>query len=362
MQIQLGLHWACNDGDRHDIPIDLFRLLQAIVDAGTLRAAADDCAMSYRHAWGMLQAWQGHFSQVLVDLKRGRGQKAQLTVFGEKLLWEYQRISARVEPELASLASELSAELMALEQSESAHNLRIAASHGLVISSLRDLAQQQNKALQLDIQFQGSLDSLRQYKAGNYDIAGFHLPEGSLGNAVLPQVKRFLNPEKDVLIYALRRQQGLMMPVDNPNNIQGLTDLIRPEIKFINRQRNSGSRITLDEMLRKENIDSHLINGYENEEFTHSAVAALIASGAADCGFGLEAAAAQFNLDFIPLNWEAYWFVLPKVKLNGSAVKHFIQLLQGDLFSQRAATLKGYETSRSGSVIMPDLDLSVLLF
>lgn len=361
MTVKLALRWICKTDQLHDIPIDLFILLQAIDDNGTLRAAASECAMSYRHAWGMLQRWQQHFSHPLAELKRGRGQGASLTEFGEKLLWEYQRIAARLEPELASLASELSSRLAALSNAEPQSALRIAASHGLVIASLRDLAQKV-LGLTLDIQFQGSLDSLQHYKNGRYDIAGFHLPEGKLGKALLPRVRRLINPETDSLVYAVRRQQGLMMAPGNPKDIQSVADLLRADIQFINRQRNSGSRITLDEMLHQAGLDSRQINGYDNEEFTHSAVAALVASGVADCGFGLEAAAAQFNLAFIPLNWESYWFVLPQAQLDKPPFSQFVELLSSDEFMQSIEPLSGYDASRTGTVISPDNDLSVLLF
>lgn len=239
MSIQLNLRWICAVDEHFEMPVDLFVLLQAIVDNGSLRAAAEESKLSYRHAWGMLQLWQQRFSHPLVELKRGRSNGAVLTAFGEKLLWEYQRIAARLEPELASLASELSSELAALMQVEPQNNLCIAASHGLVIANLRDLAQKA-QGLNLDVQFHGSLDSLRHYRAGRYDMAGFHLPEGKLGKALLPRVKRLINSETDCLVYALRRQQGLMMALNNPKNIKNLNDLTRSDIKFINRQRNSG--------------------------------------------------------------------------------------------------------------------------
>ncbi len=360
MDVELSLNWHCKNEEVAEIPKSLFQLLQAIVDTGTLRAAADECKLSYRHAWGMIQRWQGIFGCSLVELKRGRGQKALLSAFSEKLLWEYQRISARIEPELASLASELSSSLASTIKQKKIPSLRVAASHGLVISQLRDLAKE-IEGLNLDMQFQGSLDCLQQYKLGHYDIAGFHLPEGPLGQRLLPRLKPFINVETDTLVYALRRQQGLMVATENPKNIKNLQDLLNPQVEFINRQKNSGSRITLDAMLLEKGIDSDLINGYANEEFTHSAVAALVASGAADCGFGLEAAAAQFNLAFMPINWESYWFVLRKAQLNSSPHKLLIQLLQSDLFQQRVQILKGYDSRRAGQVITPDKALTVLI-
>ncbi len=360
MSIKLSLRWSYRAEEMHDMPKDLFILLQAIVDNGSLRAAASEVGVSYRHAWGMLQQWHKHFSYPLAELRRGRGKGASLTRFGEKLLWEYQRLAARLEPELESLASELSSELAALMDSGPQNTLRIVASHGLVIASLRELAQKVCD-LSMDIQFQGSLDSLLQYKSGRYDIAGFHLPEGKLGKGVLPRIRRLINSETDTLVYALRRQQGLMLAPENPKDIQGLADLVGTDIKFINRQRNSGSRVTLDAMLQQAGLDSQQIKGYADEEFTHSAVAAIVASGVADCGFGLEAAAAQFNLAFIPLNWESYWFVLPTKQVDSSVMQQFIGLLGSNEFTQSVVHLPGYDTKRSGTLVVPDKDLLVLL-
>jgi len=359
MNIQLDLQWQCQG---EALPQSLFELLQAIVELGSLRAAAEDCALSYRHAWGMLQIWQEHFSAPLVILKRGRGKGASLTPLGEKLLWEYQRIAARLAPELASLSSELSAELVTLTHQEvPQNNLRIMASHGLVIANLRKLARQ-DFHLNLDMQFKGSLESLQQYKKGRCDVAGFHLPEGDLAQHLLPKLRRLIDPDVDVLLYAVRRRQGLMLAVGNPKQISDVQDLVKAELSFINRQPESGTRISLDEILKRAGVNSAKINGYDNEEFTHSAVAALVASGAVDCGYGIEAAAAQFNLDFIPLNWESYWFVLPKARLEEAAFKTFIQLLQSEAFTNSVAGLPGYETQRSGRVLAVDASLSTLVF
>jgi len=359
MNIQLDLNWHCNG---QAVPKDLFELLKAIAELGSLRAAAEQCRLSYRHAWGLLQIWQEHFSAPLASLKRGRGKGANLTLLGEKLLWEYQRITARLDPELAGLASELSVELESLNhEGQQNSSLRIVASHGLVIANLRALARK-NFDLNLDIQFKGSLESLQQYKKGGCDVAGFHLPEGQLARNVLPKLKRLINPDTDILLYAVRRQQGLMMAEGNPKHILGLQDLLQSGVQFINRQRQSGTRLSLDELLKLSGVKSEQIEGYDNEEFTHSAIAALVASGAADCGFGIEAAAAQFNLDFIPLNWESYWFVLPKERLQEPCFKAFISLLQSEAFISSVSGLKGYETQRSGRVLELDESLSALLF
>lgn len=360
MSIKLGLNWSYTSGNHQTIPPELFSLLQSIAEYGSLRLAAKQNNISYRHAWGLIQTWNQIFLSPVVEMKRGRGKGTQLTPSGEKLLWEYARISARIEPELQNLASKLSADLSALIPSNTNHKLQVAASHGLVIASLVELAKQ-TLNLDLDFQFYGSLDALKRYKKNECEIAGFHLPESHMGQSVLPKIRPFINPDKDILVYALRRHQGLMTVPNNPKQIQNLNDLTRHGIKFINRQVQSGTRTTFDELLHLANIPSNLINGYDNEEFTHSAVAALIASGAADCGYGIEAAAVQFNLHFIPLNWESYWFVFPKHKMNDHSISQFIALLGSLDLKTMSKQFKGYDCNRSGTLVTPDKDLYCLI-
>ncbi len=358
MNIHLSLRWFYNTpGQSGEMSEELFALLKAIDESGSLRAAARQCQLSYRHCWGLLQKWQQRIGQPLVLLERGRG--AVLTRPGQILLWAEQRIAARLEPELASLASETSAQLQrTLDDSRSDNNLRIFASHGLAIALLREMA---GAAPNLDMQFHGSLDSLRLWKKGRCDLAGFHLPEGELGRALLPRLRRYLNPETDVLIYAVRRRQGLITAAGNPFTIKNLADLIEKPVRFINRQQNSGTRTTFDLFLQKAQIDAQKIQGYHNEEFTHLAVAALIASNAADCGFGIEEAARQFHLHFIPFNWESYWFALHKDRLHTAPLADFLSLLRSHEFAQRVAELSGYESARAGNLVRLDQELETLL-
>ena len=75
---------------------------------------------------------------------------------------------------------------------------------------------------------------------------------------------------------------------------------------FINRQRGAGTRVLLDYRLKQAGIRSAAIQGYERQEFTHLAVAAAVASGAADCGMGILAVSRVLGLDFVPLDHERY--------------------------------------------------------
>ena len=356
MDIRFDLRWCC--GSDEEVSPELFRLLQAIDRSGSLRAAASDCRVSYRHAWGVLQKWEQKLAHPLVNLERGRG--AGLTELGKLFLWEQKRIHARLEPELASLASELSSAANALLKAKEQSILHVFASHGLGVAMLRDMALTSG-LLTLDLQFRGSLDSVRLLKNGRCDLAGFHLPEGRLGGRLLRRFRPFLNPRTDTLIYALRRRQGIMTAPGNPFKIGSLTDLTIKSVRFINRQRNSGTRITLDLLLEEARIDPERINGYESEEFTHMAIAALVASGAADCAFGIEAAANRFGLTFIPCNWENYWFAVAKEKLDTPLLSNFLALLRSAEFHQNIAGLPGYEAARAGEVVTLDAELKALL-
>lgn len=358
MEISFALRWCYGNNRSEEITAELFQLLRAIADNGSLRAAAEQCGISYRHAWGLLQKWEQLTGSPLVSLTRGKG--AELTPLGQKLIWEQQRIAARLEPEFASLSSELTTELKVMLNRGKETALHICASHGLAVAMLRELAQHRQQ-MTLDFQYHGSLDSLRLLKSGRCDMAGFHLPEGALGARLLPRFRRYLNADSDALIYAVRRRQGLMTAADNPHAIRTLADLSDKPVRFINRQQNSGTRTTFDLLLQDAKLDTNKINGYHGEEFTHLAVAALVASGAADCAFGIEAAARQFNLHFIPFNWESYWFAVAREKLETAAVTDFISLLRSSQFHQKIDCLSGYEAARAGQVIMPDAELAALL-
>ena len=113
------------------------------------------------------------------------------------------------------------------------------------------------------------------------------------------------------VINLVHREQGLIVQRKNPKSLGGLTDLLREDIIFINRQKGSGTRILLDHELQNLSINSGQIKGYEKEEFTHMAVASMVASGVVDAGLGILSAAKAMNLDFIPITKERYDLAIP---------------------------------------------------
>ncbi len=326
----------------------LFELLEAIEKGGSIRVAATRCRVSYRYAWGLVQQWGRLLGAPLCVLERGRG--ASLTAMGEGLLWGRRRISATLTPTLEGLASSLCAELRAATAQPADPPLRIFASHGLAVSALPELMRARGGVV-LDLQFRGSLESLRLLHAGRCDLAGFHIASGPLGQRLAPRYQRWLRPEAQVLIHVVHRQQGLITAPDRPRPIRSLSDLAAGPLRFVNRQAGSGTRLLFDALIEEAGVRPEEIQGYDTEEFTHLAVAALIASGAADCGFGIQAAAHQFGLLFRPVTRERYFFAVGHDTLATPPVTELIALLKSALFREHAAGLAGYDARESGTLL-----------
>jgi putative molybdopterin biosynthesis protein len=197
----------------------------------------------------------------------------------------------------------------------------------------------------------GSLGGLISLQRGEAHLAGSHLLDPDSGEYNLSYVKRYI-PDKAVRIVALvGREQGLIIPIDNPKNINSLQDLIKEDIYFINRQRGAGTRVLLDYHLKKQGINADMIRGYEQEEFTHLAVAAAVKSGRADCGLGITAAAKALDLGFIPLFKERYDLVIPISFVEGELLAPLIHMLQDKTFISTIANLPGYDTDIMGNII-----------
>lgn len=336
--------WLVSNESGDELDQQLFPVLQAIHDAGKLTLAAEKAGLSYRHAWNLIGRWSTFFGSPLVNLERGRG--TTLTPLGEKLLWAEQRINARLAPQLESLASELNLEISKLVTTARS-TLRIHASHGFAVAKLPELLRTHSQ-IQLDLRYLGAQESLASVARGACEFGGFHVPEGPMGEQALTQYAKWLQPEKLKLIYLVTRTQGLFLAKGNPKNIRSIADLGRPGITFINRQRGSGTRLLIDQLLEEAGIDYQRLPGYQTEEFTHAAVAAYVASGMADAGFGVEPPARQFNLDFIPVAKERYFLICRDETLQLPESQELVGLLRGPAFIDLISGLPGYSAPRAG--------------
>ncbi|GAB2720744.1 substrate-binding domain-containing protein [Halomonas garicola] len=342
-KIQIAPAWRFSDEAGNQLDPKLFELLKAVHRHGKLTLAARDVGISYRHAWNMLKRWHEFFGTPLVELQRGRG--ARLLPLGEKLLWAEQRMSARLGPQLESLASELN---LAIQQSLEGIKpvLRLHASHGYAVELLPSYLEE----LRLDLQYCPPREALAALNRGACDLAGFHLPRGAVGAAVSRNYRGLLKPRSHRVVRFITRRQGLMVASDNPLAIRGLDDLARREVRFINRQGASGTRALLDGLLASADLPAGKISGYELEEYTHSAVAAYVAAGMADAGFGVEAAARRFGLAFVPLALEDYLLICHRRSLAEPRVEQLRAILASQAFQAAVTALPGYFPDRCGQV------------
>ena len=330
----------------------LFDLLQAVHEQGSIKHAAQSLGASYRHVWGALKRWETTLGEPLVSW--AQGQPARLTPFADRLLWAEKRARTRLTPHIEALRAEL-AHVLAEALDGSQHVLTVFASHDLALPSLRDLASSSH-GLHIELRFAGSLDALAALAQGRCLVAGFHvppLPGGSRQFAAA--MKPLLKPGKHKLIGCLRRSQGLMVAQGNPLGLRTLRDLVSGPSRsprFINRQAGSGTRLLMDHLLAEHSIAPESVPGYADAaEDSHVAVAAAVASGVADVGLGIEAAARQFGLNFMPLVDEDYFLVCLKDALGHPAVLKLRAALAGDAWSQALRALPGYEPARGGEVL-----------
>lgn len=197
----------------------------------------------------------------------------------------------------------------------------------------------------------GSLAGLIALQRREAHLAGSHLLDAETGEYNLSYVRRYLADIPVRIIALVGRKQGLLVPRGNPKQIQSLLDLARSDVFFINRQRGAGTRVLLDYHLNLLGIDSTKIQGYEREEFTHLAVAAAVASGRADCGLGIAAAAQALNLDFIPLFDERYDLVIPLEQCQNPLLAPLFEVLEDPHFRQTVGAMPGYDPSVMGKLI-----------
>nr|WP_287410600.1 molybdopterin biosynthesis protein [Pseudodesulfovibrio sp.] len=203
----------------------------------------------------------------------------------------------------------------------------------------------------------GSMGGLTALKAGSALFAGTHLFDPETGDFNFPFLDRYL-PDLDVTVVNLAiRHQGLIVGKGNPLGIQGVADLTREDVIFINRQRGAGTRILLDHHLKEASINPRDVQGYDNEEFTHMAVAVNILTGAASCGLGIFAAAKALDLDFVPLAHERYDLIIPTAYINDERIQTLIATIRKDEVKAKIQDLGGYETDLTGLEMAPGIGL-----
>ncbi len=224
-------------------------------------------------------------------------------------------------------------------------------SHDNTLDILADMVRAKSHRYSLSSSHVGSMGGLAAVRKNLCHIAGTHLLDTTDGSYNISYIRKYL-PETPVhLVHLVRREQGLIIPPGNPKQIKGIQDLTREDIVFINRQAGSGTRVLLDYHMKKAEIDAHDINGYENEEFTHMAVAVAVLGETADTGLGIKAAATALGLDFIPVATESYDIVIPEKFVDTPQVKMLLEIVASAEFTAKVGELGGYHTENTGKHI-----------
>jgi molybdate transport repressor ModE-like protein len=318
----------------------LERCLRLIADTHSITTSAQSLGVTYRALWGRLQMYDEAFGAKLVGKSRGRG--TSLTGKGRAVLAALQRHSelfaAPAVERIAALSHDLA---QAIGQQST---LRMLASHDYAIARAMSrggaFAAGGGPELAAAIHWAsaGSDECLRALLRGDADLAGYHHLAEAPSESPGQLWQRVEQGDAFWGIALMQREQGLIVSWRMKDKVQRLADLADPDVRFINRQRGSGTRALLDSLLEAARVNATKISGYEQEEFTHQAVAATIAAGAADAGLGLRAAAAQFNLHFIPLAIESYRLAGRIDNQSSPVVKRLISAVRA-----AATDLPGYK-------------------
>jgi molybdate transport repressor ModE-like protein len=344
-KISIDPVWTIRWPDGKALPARLLQLLVHVHEHGSLAAACQASGASYRHAWDLVRQGEALFGMPLLEMERGRG--SRLTPLAEKLVWADHRVAARLAPVLQTLASELETEIQRIAVHQPSM-VRLHASHGFAVSRLFDLLAEQQ--VPVDRKYVGSQEAVKALHDGACDVAGFHVPLGEFQAAGFAHYAPWLDPKGHRLVDVATRRQGLIVAKGNPRKIYDVRDLARPGVRFVNRQGGSGTRFLLDCLLQRERIDPASINGYEQAEYTHAAVAAYVASGMADAGFGVEPPARQFKIDFVPVASERYFLLCREPSLSLPQVQAMLEILRSREFRAAVDRLSGYAASDSGRV------------
>jgi molybdate-binding protein/molybdenum-dependent DNA-binding transcriptional regulator ModE len=319
----------------------LLLLLASLQTFQTLGKAAVLSELSYRSAWGLLRRCEQRFGQPLV--LKGRGQGTRLSEFAARLLALDQEARSTFEALHAPWAERLK-EVIQPSQASAPELLRIAASQDIALADWIE----HGRHVKVDIFWRGSEEALAALSRGECDAAGFHVPDHWGKKQMAAWISRWLDLRSHMFFLVMRRQHGILTAAGNPYRVGSVSQIAELGLRMVNRQRGSGTRGMIDQLIAANGLQAGDIAGYAREEFTHDAVALTVANGQADVGFGIRSAAARYELDFVPLGEDLYCLAVRSGIANASAVAQLLRRFKGETFKARLIALTGY-TPESGA-------------
>jgi len=352
-----GIHlwYALESREQHGAELGnpLFELLAAVIETGSIRHAAQAMGCSYRYAWGALRKWEKALGEPLIAWSQG--QRARPTPFAQRLVWAERRARIRMQPHIEALRCDL-ARVLADARDERHQLLTVRASHDIALPILRQHAADAAD-LHIDIGFQGSAEALRALNERQCVVAGFHVPILRGTAPVFARaLKPLLKPKQHKLIACCRRTQGVMVRKEHAPLVRTFADTVLNGLRFVNRQPGSGTRLLVDHLLHEHSLSPGQLAGYaDHVENTHVAVALCVASGVADAGIGIEAAALQFGLHFTPLVEENYFLACLEPSLEEPSVQRLREVLAGPRWREILGNLPGYRGADApGGLLLTD--------
>lgn len=336
-------------------------ILQHIRQQGSFMKSAKTLGLSYAHAWNSIDKVQKILETPLVEARRGGasgGGGTTLTKEANDILIEYQTLQIRL---LKSAdKSILSKQEDEMFKKSILPDLTIIGSNSIGIDLIIEEMLSEKK-FSYEIVNIGSSGGLNSIMLGEADIAGVHLADSETGEYNIPFMDRYWITRKAIMVRGFKRKQGFIVKRGNPKQITGFKDLLRKEIKIINRGLGSGTRHLLDKNIQqiakddKINIKTIIqkIRGYDFEVNSHLEVAEAVEKGEADVGLGVEVQTVKKNLDFIPIKEEWFDFVIEKSRLKKPVIELFLKTLKSEklrnLIQTKAPKLKC--TDKTGTII-----------
>lgn len=212
-------------------------------------------------------------------------------------------------------------------------------------------AERWHPGLRVHLSFANSTEALERLGRGEVHIAGVHLYCPKTQTFNLPFVRQALPNQGAVLINLGLWEEGLLIAPDNPRGIQGIADLLRPDVQLVNREPGAGSRALLDQALAAADLSPQAVQGFDRLVFSHQAVAEAIIQGHADVGVSAAAIAATYNLGFLPLRQSRYDLVTLQPYLDEPAVQQLLATLSHRRVISQLERLGGYDTQITGDVV-----------